>query len=80
MLIELSVLPTMLGKKLSYSHDGARFFLTATSSTTWVVGRDGSGETIAILARADGGRGEFTLLGPSVKDAGESWLLLLASM
>jgi len=82
-VLELTALPRLpeaVGERTVYRHAGLAFFITPTSGCTWVVGRDGSGATIALLERADTGPRRFTLNGPGVATEGESWMLLLAEL
>ncbi|MDO9396008.1 MAG: hypothetical protein Q7T71_05650 [Herbiconiux sp.] len=79
-LTELSRLPDSIGDRQVFRHAGASFFITPTSPHTWVVGHDGSGETIAILERDPLCDHHFTLAGPGVAGDGESWMLLLADL
>lgn len=77
----MAVLPAAIGTRTTYEHSEVRYFITPTSARSWVVGRDGSGETVAILTeeRVVSGRW-FRLRGPLKSFCGESWMLLLARL
>ncbi|MCS5723075.1 hypothetical protein N1028_13230 [Herbiconiux sp. CPCC 203407] len=77
-LTALATLPKSIGSAISYAHRGTVYWLSPVASDRWVVGKGGSNETVAFLAKQHPAR--FTLEGPGVLAAGESWLLLLARL
>jgi hypothetical protein len=77
-LTDLAKLPVEVGSAISYVHNGRAYWLSTLTQDRWVVGLGGSKSTLAFLDRKHPAR--FTLEGPGVLAAGESWLLLLARL
>lgn len=77
-LTDLATLPKTEGGAVNYAYRGLTYWLSPVAGDRWAVGKGGSHETVAFLAKQHPSR--FTLEGPGVLAAGESWLLLLARL